>query len=221
VMVQCGDYAVLRRPLSVHSIDGENMALLVALRGKGTEWLSRCEKGDAVDVFGAMGHGFTITPKDKELLLVAGGIGIAPLCYLAEQALWLNRNVVILQGAATSKQLYPRQYLPPDAEVLVATDDGSAGHKGLITDLLPKSAPAADRIMVCGPSPMYKFMAENQKKLGLKGKSVQVSMEMRMGCGVGVCYGCTIRTKNGTKQACKDGPVFELDDIVWDELIRI
>jgi dihydroorotate dehydrogenase electron transfer subunit len=221
VMVQCGEDAVLRRPLSVHSIYGDNLALLFALRGKGTEWLAQRKKGDAVDIFGAMGNGFTIRPKAKNLLLVAGGIGIAPLCYLAEKGIWTNKNVTILLGAASAKQLYPRKYLPPDTEVVIATDDGSAGHKGLVTDLLGEYAAAADQIAVCGPLPMYKFMADNRKKLGIQGKAVHVSMEMRMGCGVGVCYGCTIRTKNGLKQACKDGPVFGLDEIVWDELTRI
>ncbi|HXY74699.1 MAG TPA: dihydroorotate dehydrogenase electron transfer subunit, partial [Dehalococcoidales bacterium] len=94
------------------------------------------------------------------------------------------------------------------------------GHKGMVTDLIPEFASAADQIVACGPLPMYRFMAANMKKLDLQKKSISVSLEMRMGCGVGVCYGCTIHTKQGIKQVCKDGPVFQLDDIIWDDFIR-
>ncbi|HXX59189.1 MAG TPA: dihydroorotate dehydrogenase electron transfer subunit, partial [Dehalococcoidales bacterium] len=185
-----------------------------------TDWLSRVKPGETVKMFGAMGNGFNVPKRTKNLLLVAGGIGIAPLCYLAETAVWSGINVTLLMGAANSKLLYPRRHLPPDVEVVVATDDGSAGHKGFVTEFLPEYATSADRIVACGPLPMYRFMAANMKQFGLQNKSVQISLEMRMGCGVGVCYGCTVRTKNGVKQACADGPVFELGDIIWDELAR-
>jgi dihydroorotate dehydrogenase electron transfer subunit len=117
--------------------------------------------------------------------------------------------------------LYPASLLPSSAEIVLATEDGSAGHKGMVTDLLPEYADSADQIFACGPLPMLRYMAKEQKKLGIKDKPTQISLEMRMGCGVGVCYGCTIRTKKGLKQVCKDGPVFSLDEVIWDDFVRI
>lgn len=220
VMVRCGKDTVLRRPLSVHRLDGDKLALLFQVKGKGTKWLSRCQKGDKLDVFGLMGNGFKIAPRVKNLLLVAGGIGIAPLYYLAESALSAGKRVTLLLGAATAKQMYPVSLLPSGLEPVLATEDGSAGHKGMVTDLLPEYATSADQIFACGPLPMLRYMAIGQKKLGIKDKPPQISLEMRMGCGVGVCYGCTIRTKNGLQQVCKDGPVFSLDEVIWDDFTR-
>ena len=220
LMVRCGEDTLLRRPLSVHRLDGDKLALLFQVRGKGTEWLSHCQNGDKLDVFGPMGNGFKIAPRAKNLLLVAGGIGIAPLYCLAESALSARKRVTLLLGTATAKQLYPASLLPAGAEIVLATEDGSAGHKGMVTDLLPEYADSADQVFACGPLPMLRYMAKEQKRLGIKNKPSQISLEMRMGCGVGVCYGCTIRTKNGLKQVCKDGPVFSLDEVIWDEFTR-
>jgi dihydroorotate dehydrogenase electron transfer subunit len=91
----------------------------------------------------------------------------------------------------------------------------------LITALIPTFATTADEVFICGPMPMLRYIAENQKALKLTDKSVSVSLEMRMACGVGVCYGCTIRMKNGLQQVCKDGPVFALNDVIWDEMTRV
>ena len=91
----------------------------------------------------------------------------------------------------------------------------------MITDLLPDFTIRADHVFACGPVPMYRNMALKRREFGLEGKPVQVSMEMRMGCGRGICYGCTIKTKDGLKQVCEDGPVFDLSDIIWDELAHV
>jgi len=114
-------------------------------------------------------------------------------------------------------QLYPKHLPPPEAELIIATEDGTAGQKGMITDFLPDFIDWADQVFACGPISMYHTMAARKQQL-LKAKSAQVSLEVRMGCGRGVCYGCTVRTKRGLKQVCKDGPVFDLEDILWDEL---
>ena len=124
--------------------------------------------------------------------------------------------MTLLLGASTATQLYPGNLLPAKIEVVTTTEDGTGGKKGVITDLLPDFAGWADQIFACGPMPMYRAISvQNQP---LKAKPFQVSLEVRMGCGRGVCYGCTVKTKSGLKQVCKDGPVFELDDILWDEL---
>jgi len=218
LMVGCGEDTVLRRPLSVHAVDGGSLALLFALRGKGTEWLSQRRRGQKLDVVGPMGNGFEIPARAKRVLAVAGGIGIAPLRYMIEAALTKRMRVTLLMGAATKSCLYPADMLPAGVELRAATEDGSVGHEGLVTDLLPEYAPAADVVVACGPLPMYRHMAAEKKALGIDRKPVQISLETRMGCGVGVCYGCTVRTKAGLKQVCKDGPVFALDDVIWDEL---
>ena len=224
VMAACGEETVLRRPISVHSVDHDTFALLYAVVGKGTEWLTHRKKESSLDVLGPLGNGFNVTKTPSEtlsFLMIAGGIGIAPLRFLIEKVKPSCRQIIILQGAATASKLYPRELLPPEVNVTAATEDGTAGYKGLITDLIPAFATTADEVFVCGPMPMLKYIAKNQKALKLTDKPVSISMEMRMACGMGVCYGCTIRTKNGLKEVCKDGPVFSLNDVIWDEMARV
>jgi len=215
IMVRCGEDTLLRRPLSVHQRDGNKIALLFAIVGKGSRWLSQRQIGDTIDIFGPLGNGFSINPDSQNLLLVAGGIGIAPLCFLAQQALNQGRSVTLLQGAATAAQLYPRHLSPPETEFIIATEDGTAGKKGMITEFLADFCDWADQVFACGPVGMYRSMAALRGSIP---KPAQISLEMRMACGYGVCYGCTLKTKDGLKQVCKDGPIFDLDDIRWDEL---
>lgn len=218
VMARCGVDSLLRRPLSIHQLNRKaKLALLLTVVGKGTHWLSQRQAGDTIDLLGALGNGYSIRPASHNLLLVAGGIGIAPLRFLAQQALNQGCSVTLLLGASTTARLYPRHLLPPEAELVITTEDGSAGRKGMITDLLPDFIDWADQIFACGPTSMYRTMAAQNQHL-LKAKSVQVSLEVRMGCGFGVCYGCTVRTKSGLRQVCKDGPIFDLAGILWDEL---
>ncbi|MCJ7764035.1 MAG: dihydroorotate dehydrogenase electron transfer subunit, partial [Dehalococcoidales bacterium] len=211
---------LLRRPFSIHQVndDKTSITLLFSVVGKGTQWLSQCQLGDELDVLGPLGNGFYINSTSRNLLLVGGGIGIAPLPFLARVAMERNCSVTMLLGASTAAQLCPNHLLPSAVECITTTDDGTMGGKGFITDLLPKYIDRADQIFACGPSPMYRAMAKMPE---LKGKPVQVSLEARMGCGFGLCYGCTVKTKAGLKQICKDGPVFELDEILWDEFVDI
>ncbi len=222
-MVRCGGETILRRPISVHHIDRENkkIAFLYAVVGKGTKWLSSMATGDQLDILGPLGNGFKIPSNTRNLLLVAGGIGIAPLLFTAVENLTAGRKVTLLIGAAAADKLYPGKLLPKGLQVMIATDDGSSGRKGPVTALLPEYAPLADQIIACGPMPMLQFIAENRTKLGLRSKLVKISLEMRMGCGFGACLGCTVRTASGPKEVCKDGPVFLLEDIIWDDLTRV
>ena len=213
VMVRCGEEYVLPRPFSIHQVNGDSIALFfnVWKDGKGTNWLSQSKIGDNIDLLGPLGNSYSIHPESHNLLLVAGGMGIAPLRFLAQQALQKGYSVTLLYGTA-NKNRYP---LPTEIEVVVATEDGSAGKKGRITEFIPEYIDWADQIFACGPLPMYQAMAQMPE---LKDKPVQISLEVRMGCGRGVCYGCTVKTKGGLKQVCQDGPVFDLDDVLWDEL---
>ncbi len=219
VMVRCGGECVLPRPFSIHQVNNDGITLLLNVweGGRGTLWLSRRQPGENIDLFGPLGNGFSIDPGAKNLLLVAGGIGIAPMCFLAQEALTGHRPVMLLYGTPNA-QRYPAHFLPPEIRVLNATDDGSVGAKCRVTELLPGFADWADQVFACGPVSMYRDMAQRKQRLKIEGKPVQVSLEVRMGCGLGVCYGCTVKTKSGLKQVCKDGPVFALDDILWEEL---
>lgn len=222
VMVRCGEGLEyqLRRPLSIHQLATQSalpakLVLLFTVVGKGTHWLSKCQAGDEIDLLGPLGNGYSIHPDSHNLLLVAGGIGITPLVFLADEAVKRGLSVTLLCGTPTAHR-YPPERLPPEIELVTVTEDGSAGRKGLVTDLLPDFVGWADQIFACGPIAMYKSMAAQKQQL-LKTKPVQISLEVRMGCGLGVCYGCTVKTKSGLRQVCKDGPIFNLDDILWDE----
>jgi dihydroorotate dehydrogenase electron transfer subunit len=220
VMVRCGEGAEyqLRRPLSIHQTDGDKLSLLFNVVGRGTRWLSECQAGEKLDLLGPLGNGYEIYPDSRNLLLAAGGIGIAPLVFLAGEAVKNGKEVTLLLGAPTAGQLYPSKLLPAGVRLATATEDGSGGEKGMITDLLPDFAGGADQVFACGPLPMYKTMARIPQ---LKDKPVQVSLEVRMGCGLGICYGCTVKTINGLRQACKHGPIFKLNEVLWDKLADI
>ena len=218
VMVRCGEETLLRRPLSIHQLADETgrakLALLFTVVGKGTQWLSQRKAGDNLDLLGPLGNSYAIHSSSRNLLLLAGGIGIAPLRFLSQKAVSQGYSVRLLLGASTASQLYPGHLLSPEIELITATEDGTAGKKGMITDFLPDFIDRADQVFACGPTQMYQTMASQN----LKTKPVQISLEVRMGCGLGTCYGCTLKTKSGLKQVCTDGPVFDLQDIVWDEL---
>lgn len=219
VMVRCGEgYEMpLRRPLSVHRISREgNVAFLFAAVGRGTEWLAQRKEGDSLDLFGPLGNGFEVRPSSKNLLLVAGGIGIAPLVALAESAVATVRSVTLLIGDKTADRIYPDRLLPSEIKIVIATEDGSLGSRGMVTDLLPQFIPEADQVFACGPLSMYRKMAEMSAQWG--DMPTQVLLEAVLGCGVGACLSCTIETKHGRKLVCKDGPVFELSDINWDKV---
>lgn len=213
-MVHCGEGYFLRRPISVHQVS-QGLALLVRVVGYGTAWLAQRQPGEEIDIIGPLGNGFSVLPDARNLLLVAGGIGIAPLAFLAQMALFRqSRNsVTLLLGARTKEEVYPLGLLSLGLNVVVATEDGSQGREGLATDFLGELASQADQVFACGPIDMYKAMS---KVLG--SKPTQVSLEVRMGCGIGACYACTIPTLKGPRQVCRDGPVFDLSDILWDKI---
>jgi dihydroorotate dehydrogenase electron transfer subunit len=193
--------------------------LLFSVVGKGTGWLSLKKKGDTLDIFGPLGNGYTIEPRSKNLLLVAGGMGIAPLRFLAETAVREGKKVTVINGArsgdclvpaATLQSLYDKGIMPVNYQCVNATEDGSEGFKGLATQLIPHYLKNIDQVFACGPVPMYKTMSQMPE---LNNIPVQLSLEIMMGCGTGVCYGCTIKTRKGLKQVCKDGPVFRMGEV--------
>jgi len=234
ITVRCGDFT-LRRPFSIHQVSSQEIALLFKVAGKGTFWLSQQQTGEKLDILGPLGKGFTIEPKSKHLLLIAGGIGIAPLVFLTQHPS-SQHQITLIHGVNTAAQLYPFPLakgkkrsklspLPNEVQLIPVTEDGSMGQKGMATDILPDFLDWADQVYACGPVDMYKTMAKMSLQILIKSgrsnsklKKCQASLEVRMGCGFGACYGCTINTKKGLKQVCRDGPVFELDDIIWQEV---
>ena len=224
ITVRCGDYT-LRRPFSIHQVSSREIAILFKITGRGTLWLSQRQKHDRIDILGPLGKGFSIQSSAQNLLLVAGGIGIAPLAFLMQYAS-SRHQMTLIHGAITAAQLYIERCKPTSinyhgVQFIPVTEDGSTGKKGIATDVLPDFLDRADQVYACGPVDMYKTMAEMPQRAGqsnLKLRKCQVSLEMRMGCGFGACYGCTINTEKGLKQVCSDGPVFELGDIIWQEV---
>lgn len=222
--VKCPDGfgAFLRRPLGAHRINKDGVEMLYEVAGKGTKALSGMKAGQEIDIIGPLGNGFDI-PKTKgrghEAMLVAGGIGVAPLVALAE-SLGKRGNVTAIIGACKrSHVLCEGDMKKAGAKVMVATEDGSRGIKGLVTDLLTKVLPAIKdkgeaAIYACGPTGMLKAVASIASKHNI---ACQVSMEEHMACGVGVCLGCPVKMKKTGvyKMVCKDGPVFDAEGIAW------
>src|SRR4030042_1889118 len=218
VTISCGQNLLLRRPLSIPRVDKKNrISLLFAGVGTGTHWLSRRREGAKLDLLGPLGNGFVIKPESNKLLLAAGGIGIAPLVFLAQRALDNGKLVKLLLGARTKSCLYPKKFLPEGIETRVTTEDGSDGEKGKVTDILPKYVDWADQVYACGPLAMYQSVAKQSNQMR-SNAPIQVSLEVRIGCGIGACFGCSIKTKKGMKQVCRDGPVFNLEEVLLEEV---
>jgi len=220
VMIHCGVGfdPLLPRPMSFHRFrekDGaRQFAILYDIRGRGTAWLATKKSGDDLSVFGPLGRGYALSSRTQNVLLVAGGIGVAAVIALAEEAISGGKSVTLLQGARSAKQLYPPELLPTEVEAVFATDDGSAGQQGLVTTLLPGYLPWADQVFACGPNAMLAAMAQVMREARSR-KPVQALLEEHMGCGTGVCYGCAVFTRKGVRLVCKDGPRFELREVVF------
>jgi dihydroorotate dehydrogenase electron transfer subunit len=246
VHVRTGDLSglVLRRPFSINTADALSGVNTIHFRtiGRGTEWFTRLRPGDGDDMLGPLGRPFEVDPRSRHLLLIAGGLGMAGVRSLADEALRDGRQVTLLFGAASARDVYPSSLLPDEVEYVIATDDGSVGHRGFVTELVPEYEAWADQAFACGPAPMLAALARlaegRRQRLGVArlgrkrgaGKIdppgstaarrkafLQVSMEQNMGCAVGACLGCVVMGTNGQPQrVCREGPVFASDEVAWD-----
>lgn len=195
----------LRRPISVCDIEGDTMTLVYKIVGKGTARMAQMQPGEALDILTCLGNGYDLTKAGDEVLLIGGGVGVPPLVYLAKQLRERGKRVRVVTGFNTKREVFAEQmFADMGCEVTVCTMDGSYGMRGVVTDVILTPAPY---YYACGPLPMLRAIA---KTVGTNG---QMSMEERMGCGVGICVGCSIETTNGIKRVCKEGPVFEAEDI--------
>ncbi len=232
---------LLRRPFSIHRIKGEVLEILIKVVGRGTELLATLPKGTVFNVLGPLGHEFLLSERPTAVL-VAGGMGIAPLFPLGEELVKKGKRVFFLIGAEKRSLLLCRMECRDlDTEVFVSTDDGSYGDKGPVTALLLSlldqgKIPHDAQYYACGPESMLRELASILKFRGL---SCQVSLEEKMACGIGACLTCVCKvepeiaiSRRGLKEShiqtssdfpygyalvCADGPVFDIDEIVWDE----
>jgi dihydroorotate dehydrogenase electron transfer subunit len=210
---------LLRRPFSIHRVSEGLLTIIFKVVGRGTKNLANMKVSRLVDVVGPLGNGFQIS-KEQRHYLVGGGMGIAPMHYLAESIIKQNprSEVVALLGARTAKELEVFGHINalPYLLVKISTDDGTAGHHGLVIDLLAQSVAerGAGTVYCCGPWPMMKAIAMycHDNKM-----SCQVSLETIMACGIGACLGCAVSgsavTGDGYLHVCQDGPVFEAGKI--------
>jgi len=212
-----GSDIVLRRPFSVHRTSGENIELLYQILGAGTLRMAEKVAGDKMDVVGPLGHGWQVPAGTTHALLVAGGLGAAPLGMLAERLAVGGVAIAVAQGAPTASRLVAHDLFERvSRRVEVATDDGSAGERGFVTGPAQRllDSERFDVVYTCGPEPMERAIAAMAKRAGV---ACQVSLERLMACGIGACLSCVVSTTSGLKRACVDGPVFDAEEVVWDE----
>lgn len=211
---------LLRRPFSIHRLvlsdeDIIGIEILCKVVGKGTKQLYEIRKGDTLEMMGPLGNGFEILKKTRRAILIAGGIGVAPMLYLAQSMQKKGMDLAIcdlfLGGRTADDLLCVDDFVKLGMPVHVATDDGSQGEACLVTDPVFKIADhqQTDAIYACGPMPMLQCVAEMVKPYRI---SCQVSIETLMACGIGACVGCAVTPKNKKAylHACLDGPVFDI-----------
>ncbi|MEI7982169.1 MAG: dihydroorotate dehydrogenase electron transfer subunit [Bacteroidota bacterium] len=205
----------LRRPFSIHSVDisGRKFRLLIQIKGEGTRHLSLLREGDKLNLIYPLGNAFSI-PSSKEVLLVGGGCGVAPLLFLAQ---FLNQQKIrptILLGFRSQGEIFETEEYSKCGEVFITTDDGTAGEKGLVVDhsILQTERLAFRKIYCCGPDPMMKSIARLAK---LHNIDCEVSLENTMACGFGACLCCITPTDKGNERVCVEGPVFNTKRLGW------
>lgn len=203
---------MLRRPISICDVQNGVMRLVFQVKGEGTQILSETKQGETLDILAPLGRGFTIE-KGKKLAFIGGGIGTPPMLYAAKQA---DKAVAILGFRSKEQVILTDDFEAAGCEVLLTTDDGSAGIHGFVTDALSSVIGKLDGICACGPHIMLKSVADMAKKHDIP---CQVSLEERMGCGVGACLVCACKTKmdgkEGYSHVCKDGPVFAAGEVFF------
>ncbi|PKN29480.1 MAG: dihydroorotate dehydrogenase electron transfer subunit [Deltaproteobacteria bacterium HGW-Deltaproteobacteria-21] len=221
VRVRKGVDPLLRRPFSICGVEGDLFLLLYRVVGKGSEIMTGIEAGGRVSVLGPLGNGFRIPEDDRKMLLAAGGIGIAPLLFLAHRL--GSREFRFMAGFGSADGIIPvQEVLDLSRPLQVSTDDGTQGHHGPVTDLLQGTlhecgtgSPCS--IFTCGPRGMLKSVARIAGKDGI---ACQVSMEASMACGLGACLGCVVPAAPGETRTyyhvCSEGPVFDATMIDWE-----
>ncbi len=209
---------ILRRPFSIclTNIEKNELFILYKIRGKITGHMSRLKEGERISVMGPLGNGFDIPSNTSQIILLGGGIGVAPLISLLPI---YNKGITFIAGYSSAKEYVDiKRIVKGDYTYIVCTEDGSIGHRGTCIDAFRDymERPLSDNTVVlsCGPMPMLRKISEISKRLNI---ACYVSLETYMGCGMGLCQGCVIRTQHGYIRICKEGPVFKSEDICWNQ----
>ena len=196
----------LRRPISVCAWRDWELTIIYKVVGQGTEYMSGLGPGVRLDLLCGLGNGYDISKSGERPLLIGGGAGVPPMYALAEKLLEAGRQVTVIEGFNSADEVfYEREFRDLGAQVRITTADGSAGTRGFVTDAMEGDF---TYVYACGPEPMLRAVYD-------RCDDGQFSFEERMGCGFGACMGCTCETKYGYKRICRDGPVLERGEIVW------
>ena len=199
----------LRRPISVCDVEGDKLTIIYKVVGKGTEAMSRMSAGE-LDILTGLGNGYDLTVSGEKPVLLGGGVGVPPMYKLAKELIAQGKKVSVILGFNTKNEIfYEEEFKNLGAEVFVTTVDGSYGIRGFVTDALKDMD--YTYFYTCGPEPMLKAIYKTSKTSG------QLSFEERMGCGFGACMGCSCKTIAGYKRICKDGPVMQKEEILWED----
>ncbi len=202
------DGKYLRRPISVCDMDEQSVTILYKVVGGGTAQMAQMPSGTTVDVLTGLGNGYDLTLAGDRPLLLGGGVGVPPLYRLAKELIAAGKTVTVILGFNTRDEVfYEEEFRALGAQVTVTTADGSYGTRGFVTDAMPNDY---TYFYTCGPEPMLKAVYKATATSG------QFSFEERMGCGFGACMGCSCKTITGYKRICKEGPVMQKEEILWD-----
>ena len=202
------DGLYLRRPISVFDSEPGRLTILYKVVGRGTEQMKDLEPGAQLDVLTGLGKGYDLSKAGDRPLLLGGGVGVPPLYLLAKKLRAEGKAVTAVLGFNTAAEVFAEEeFRALGCSVTVTTADGSYGVKGFVTDALPQEY---SYFYTCGPEPMLRAVYRAVKTSG------QFSFEERMGCGFGACMGCSCKTITGYKRICREGPVLEKEEIIWD-----
>lgn len=213
IKIENGPNTFLRRPISIHEIDEEKKEILLLIQevGEGTHLLAQLKEGDLLDLVYPLGNSFSLSTKGS-VLLVGGGVGVAPLLILGRKLKQCGVIPHFLLGARNKEILMDLEAYEAIADVQVTTEDGSMGIKGFVTNhsLMNEDLAKMNMVYTCGPDPMMRAVAAKAKQQNVK---CEVSLENMMACGFGACLCCVVDTKEGHKCTCTEGPVFDINDL--------
>ena len=223
IELACGEYnfPLLKRPISIHNIEGDLIEIIYYVVGKGTALLSQKNPGDTLETVGPLGNGYSVKESENHIL-VGGGYGAPPMYFLARELLKMGKKVFVCLGAKTKDMiLCQKEFMDLDVKLCLSTDDGSLGKQGFVTDIVKAvldNNKGSATVYACGPTVMMKYLYDVCKEYK-NVNSIECSMEQIMACGVGVCNGCVIKVNENEnkvyRRVCVDGPVFEGAEIVW------
>ena len=203
------DGLYLRRPISVCESEAGSLTIIYKVVGKGTEQMSRMKRKETLDVLTGLGNGYDLTKAGDRPLLLGGGVGVPPLVMLARKLVEQGKDVTAVLGFNTKEEVFGEfAFGILGVKTIVTTADGTYGLKGFVTDAMPEDY---SYFYTCGPEPMLKAVYKKTKTSG------QFSFEERMGCGFGACMGCSCKTITGYKRICREGPVLEKEEILWED----